>query len=182
MTRRAACAARLSYAGSIEAMWKRQRRRAWESIAGGAAIAAILAGCTAIPADVDGTLDRVEEGEVRVGITHNPPWTDTTDPSDPAGEEVRLVEEFAETLDATVVWTVDSEANLAERLHDHALDLAIGGFTDDTPWVDKAAMTVPFDDATTAGETKKHVMLTVLGENRFLTTLETFLLERGGAR
>ncbi|WP_158297204.1 transglycosylase SLT domain-containing protein [Zhihengliuella sp. ISTPL4] len=163
-------------------MWKRHRRRASASVAGSVAIIAALAGCGAIPADVDGTVDRVQDGEIRVGITHNPPWTDTTDPSGPTGEEVRLVEEFAETLDATVVWTVDSEANLADRLHDHALDLAIGGFTDDTPWVDKAAMTVPFDDASTAGETKKHVMLTVLGENRFLTTLETFLLERGDAR
>lgn len=160
----------------------RPHRRAVGIVGGWLGIAALLAGCTAIPADVDGTLDKARDGEIRVGITHNPPWTDTTDPSDPAGVEVRLVEEFAETLDATVVWTVDSEANLAERLHDHALDLAVGGFTDDTPWVDKAAMTVPFDDATTAGETKKHVMLTVLGENRFLTTLETFLLDRGGAR
>lgn len=163
-------------------MSKRGLRTAFESVAGAVVVAAVLAGCTAIPADVDGTLDDVRDGELRVGITHNPPWTDTTDPSDPTGEEVRLVEEFADTLGATVVWTVDSEANLAERLHDHALDLAVGGFADDTPWADKAAMTVPFDDVTTDGETTKHVMLTVLGENRFLTTLEAFLLERGDAR
>ena len=36
----------------------------------------VLAGCAAVPADVDGTLERVRtDGELRVGVTSNVPWT-----------------------------------------------------------------------------------------------------------
>lgn len=148
-----------------------------------AGIAAVVAGCASIPADVDSSLRTVQDGgDLRVGITHNPPWTDMTDRAEPAGREVRLVEDFAASLDADVVWTEGSEALLTDQLQDRSLDLVIGGFTDDTPWTDKAAMTVPYAEESADGETKKHVMLTVLGENQFLTTLETFLIEQGGAR
>jgi hypothetical protein len=141
---------------------------------------AVLGGCAAIPADVDRTLDRVRDGELRVGITHNPPWTDTSAPTQPAGRDVDLVERFAESLDADIVWTVGSEAVLVDDLDAGALDLAVGGFTDDTPWAEKAALTRPFREDRVDGAVEKHVMLTVPGENRFLTTLETFLSEQGG--
>ncbi|MDL5351678.1 transporter substrate-binding domain-containing protein [Microbacterium sp. zg-YB36] len=141
-------------------------------------LTATFAGCTAIPADAAGTLDRVRDGEIRVGITHNPPWTDTSGP--PAGSEVELVEQLAADLDADVVWTEASEALLAEALRQGELDLAIGGFTEDTPWTDKAAVTVPYVDAIDEfGQTKKHVFLTRLGENRLLTAVEGFLRAEG---
>lgn len=150
-------------------------------IGGWLAIAAALAGCTAIPADVDGTLDKARDGQIRVGITHNPPWTDTTDPSDPAGVEVRLVEEFAETLDATVVWTVDSEANLAERLHDHASTWPSAG-SPTTPLGREGGDDRPIRRRDDRGRDEEARDAHRSGENRFLTTLETFLLERGDAR
>lgn len=143
------------------------------------AVAAVLAGCAAIPADTDHTLRRVQGGELRVGITHNPPWTNTSDPVVPFGRDVRLVQRFAEHLEADIVWTIGSETFLTDKLRDGALDLAIGGFTDDTPWTDKAAITTPFQEERVDGHAKKHVLLTVLGENRFLTTLDTFLINHG---
>lgn len=149
------------------------------AVVGVVAVVMMLSGCTGVPADVDGTLRDVQGGDLRVGITHNPPWTDTTDPDKPSGQEVRLVQQFADSIDAAVVWTVGSEAILTDQIHAGSLDLAIGGFTEDTPWTDKAALTVPYDAEQVDGTTKKHVMFTVLGENRFLTTLETFLLEHG---
>ncbi|WP_045263470.1 transporter substrate-binding domain-containing protein [Microbacterium oxydans] len=156
-----------------------KRRCSAAAIGGVVGTAMMLVGCAGIPVDVDGTLHDAQGGDLSVGITHNPPWTDTTDPDKPSGEDVRLVEKFAESIDATVVWTEGSEAILTDQLHSGSLDLVIGGFTDDTPWTDKAAITAPYDDEHVAGATKKHVMLTVLGENQFLTTLETFLLEHG---
>ena len=73
-------------------------KRRWSASAIGGIVAAamMLSGCAGIPADVDGTLRTAQGGDLRVGITHNPPWTDTTDPDTPSGEDVRLVEKFAE--------------------------------------------------------------------------------------
>lgn len=156
-----------------------KRRRGESAMVGVFAVTMMLTSCAGVPADVDGTLRDTQGGQLRVGITHNPPWTNTSDLAKPSGQEVVLVEEFADSIDATVVWTVGSEAILTDHLHTGSLDLAVGGFTDDTPWTDKAAITVPYDEEHVDGQAKKHVMLTVLGENKFLTTLETFLLEHG---
>lgn len=138
--------------------------------------ALLLSGCAAVPADADGTSARVQDGVLRAGITHNPPWTDTSTSGGPSGSEVRLVAGLAEQLDASIEWTVGAEAPLTEALHRGDLDLVIGGFTDDTPWTDKAAMTAPYiEERHSDGTTRKHVLLTRAGENRFLVTVETFL-------
>ncbi len=158
------------------------RRIGTGTVIGACSILLLLSGCTAIPADVDGTLRNVQGGELRVGITHNPPWTDTADPAAPSGREVRLVEQFADSIDATIEWTVGSEAVLADELRAGSLDLAVGGFTDDTPWTDDAAITAPYAEHRVDGTSKKHVWLTVPGENQFLTTLDTFLAEHGDDR
>lgn len=140
-----------------------------------------LAGCgLTIPSDPEGTLDRVTGGVLRVGATQAEPWVVTSGGDDPEGDEPALVEEFAETLDARVEWSVDSEESLVEALERGDLDLVVGGFTDQTPWLDRAAVTVPYTEAPGPdGAPDKHVMLTRTGENAFLVELETFLLERG---
>jgi len=144
------------------------------------AVALTATGCASIPADTAGTLDRVRDGELRVGITHNPPWTDTS--GAPAGTEVQLVERMASDLGAEIAWTQASEAVLAEALHRGELDLAIGGFTDDAPWTDRAAVTEPYAEAEDdTGRTRKHVMLARPGENRLLVALEEFLRAEGTA-
>ena len=154
----------------------RRARRA--GVASVLAVAIALSGCARIPADTAGTLDRVRDGELRVGITHNPPWTDTS--GSPAGNEVELVERWASDLGAEISWTQASESVLAEALHRGELDLAIGGFTDDTPWTDRAAMTEPYTEAPDdTGRTRKHVILARPGENRLLVTLEEFLRDEG---
>lgn len=160
---------------------RRDRRLAAIAVIG---LVTTLAGCGVVPADTDDTLDRVTGGDLRVGITHNPPWTDTSDSSDrPGGSEVDLVERLAEHLDAEIVWTESSEATLAEALNRGDLDLAIGGFTDDTPWTDLAAITTPYTEAADPyGTVKKHVFLARMGENRFLVSTEEFLREQGGDR
>lgn len=140
----------------------------------------VLAGCGAVPADVDGTLERVRaDGELRVGVTSNVPWTDTSS-AEPTGTEVDLIEEFARRHGADVAWTEGSEATLADSLKGGVIDVAIGGFTDDTPWTDKAAVTDAYAEVTASdGSVEKHVMLTRAGENRLLVELETYLREEG---
>lgn len=145
------------------------------------AVAVALAGCSLeIPADPHGTLDRVEGGLLRVGVTDNPPWTETHDGAEPTGTEVDLVEAFAERHDARVEFVDGSEATLVTALEHGDLDLLIGGFTDSAPWTDRAAMTVPYAEEPNAyGDLEKHVMIVRMGENRFMYELERFLLAEG---
>lgn len=138
----------------------------------------VLSGC-GIPADPEGTLDRVTDGTLRVGVSHNPPWTETAASGDPAGAEVRLVEQFAESLGADVEWTELSEARLIAALERGELDLVVAGLVEDTPWTDAAAITRPYTEARDAeGRTQRHVMAARMGENAFLVQLERFLAER----
>lgn len=148
-----------------------------------ALVLATLVGCSAVPADAEGTTDRVSGGVLRVGLTHNPPWVDATDPAVPLGTETELVEELAAALDAEPEWITGSEAALVTALHEGRLDLVAGGFTDDTPWSEQVAMTAPYaEERDGSGRTQKHVLLTRAGENRFLTTVEEFLAEQEGTR
>lgn len=138
---------------------------------------ALLASCSLqIPADPNGTLDRVTDGEIRIGVTHNPPRVDLANPDQPSGIEVDLATEFAEHLDAEITWVVDSEANLAKGLEAGTLDMAVAGFHDDTPWASVAGMTRSCLEGTDQfGSDVKYVLLVPLGENEFLVALENFV-------
>ncbi|WP_261165463.1 transporter substrate-binding domain-containing protein [Microbacterium sp. Marseille-Q6965] len=151
--------------------------RGVRGIAALGALAALLTGCgIQIPNDPHGTLDRVAGGTLRVGATENPPWVELED-DEPEGSEPALIEAFAAAQDATVEWTTGSEADLLDALERGRLDVVVGGFLDDTPWVDKAATTFPY--TATAGGRDKHVMLVRMGENGLLVALERFLFEEG---
>ncbi len=141
----------------------------------------LLSGCgMAIPADPHGTLDRVVDGELRVGVSNNPPWTETHDGRDPTGSEVRLIEQFAAQLGAEIEWTDGGESALVRALERGDLDLVIGGILDDTPWSERAAVTRPYAETTDEhGMHQKHAMLVRMGENGFLVELEEFLDREG---
>lgn len=152
------------------------------SAAAALVLAASLSGCaSSFPADPDGTLDRVSGGTLRVGISPNGEWTDVTDGGEASGIEVALVEEFAESIKAEVAWVEGGEEQLFTQLDEGVLDMVIGGFTDKTPWVTKAAITKPFTEVTTSKGLENHVMATAMGENAFLLELEQFLLNTEGA-
>lgn len=144
----------------------------------------MLAGCSAtIPADPNGTLDRVTGGTLRVGVSPNPPWTDLPNgtEADPHGTEVRLVEDFAESIKAEVEWVTGGEEALIGRLERGELELVIGGLTARSPWAEKVALTYRYTETTgPEGEKALHVMAVPMGENAFLVELESFLLEADG--
>ena len=146
------------------------------------ALLLVLSGCgLTIPTDPEGTLDRVRsDGVLHAGAAPNPGWVETAGPAqDPAGREVELVEDFADSLGAEVEWTVATEEYLVTLLEAGDLDVAVGGFTDQNPWVTKAALTRPYAEEEVAGTTEKHVMMTRFGENALLAELETWLDEHG---
>ncbi|WP_403020260.1 transporter substrate-binding domain-containing protein [Salinibacterium sp. GXW1014] len=151
-------------------------RLAWAAL-----IAALLGftGCgLTVPTDPDGTLEGVTDGVLRVGVTPNDDRVTIDDNGEPSGNDVELIEDFADSVDAELEWVPGSEESLVRDLEAGRLDLVIGGFTDTTPWSNKAAVTRPYLEVTEPdGTTLKLVMLAPMGENAFLTKLETFLTE-----
>lgn len=139
-----------------------------------------LLGCIAlvscsIPSDPEGTLEHIKEsGELVVGVSHAPPWTDTSD-GDVTGSEVELMKEFAAELDVRPRFVPGGEEHLVEELEEGAIDVVVGGLTVNSPWSNVAAPTRAY--AETQGAKVGHVMLVRAGENRFLTELELFLDE-----
>jgi hypothetical protein len=137
-----------------------------------------LCGCgLTIPSDPSGTLDAVRGDVLRAGVSPNAPFVDiTAGDAAPTGTEIEAIEAFADHLDADVKWTIGSEEELVRELEDGELDIVAGGLTDETPWSDKAGVTRSYDDVTDDdGSTLKLVMLAPIGENAFISDLETFL-------
>lgn len=146
----------------------------------GLCLAVLLASCGGFPADPNGTLDRVEGGELRVGVSHSPPFAVLDGSREPAGSEVDLVRDFAASLDAEVRWTAAGEESLLDALGEGELDLVIGGISDNSPWTDKGALTRPYREVPGPGGTaRKLVFVAPLGENAYLMRLERFLQDSG---
>jgi ABC-type amino acid transport substrate-binding protein len=143
-------------------------------------VALLLTACgLSIPTDPNGTLDRVTDGRLRVGISPNGELT-TVDDGQYGGTEAELVKDFADSLNAQIEWTVGSEEALVRGLEHNSLDLVIAGITDQSPWAERAAPTRPYAEAPDAwGTDHKLVMLVPMGENAFLSELERFLDEQG---
>ncbi|MDR6689913.1 ABC-type amino acid transport substrate-binding protein [Microbacterium sp. 1154] len=143
----------------------------------------MLAGCgIRIPSDPDGTLDAVEGGVLRAGVSPNGEWV-RGDEGEPTGIEIDALTAFARSLDADVEWTVGSEESLVRGLGEGDLDVVAGGLTEKTPWTSKAGVTRPYAEAPLEdGSTVKLVMLVPLGENAFVSRLETFLIDEVEAR
>lgn len=151
-----------------------------------ASVAAIgLAGCggLTIPADPDGTLRTVSGGELHVGVSPDPGLVEDLDPDGgtPTGSLPDLVEGFADSIDAEIEWTEGSEETLVGMLERGDLDLIAGGFTSDTPWIDKAGITRGYPEIEGA-DGREIVLLVPLGENAFLSAMERYLDEEVGSR
>ena len=166
-------------------MRRRSRLRFGRDLMAGLTLVSVLSLCgcgLTIPSDPSGTLDAVRGGVLRAGVSPNAPFVDVTGVDDeptgtePSGTEVEAIEAFADHLDADVEWTIGSEEELVRDLEDGELDLVAGGLTDETPWSDKAGVTRSYDDVTDDdGSVLKLVMLAPMGENAFISELETFL-------
>lgn len=148
-----------------------------------AALAAVtvLAGCGAIPADPDGTLDAVRGGVLRVGAVEHDGWLEESDEGH-RGRDAELVRSFAAELDASVDWQTGPEHELVARLEEGALDLVVGGIPADAPWTDRTGVSRPYGrDTEPDGRVVDRVMLVPRGENAFLLELDRLLAARSGS-
>ncbi len=71
---------------------------------------------------------------------------------------------------------MESEESLVDGLESGALDLAVGGMTDPTPWSDRVSVTRGFTGIPGAEDTPV-VFLLPMGENATQSALERYLDE-----
>jgi polar amino acid transport system substrate-binding protein len=128
-------------------------------------------GCGNFPRDTEHTLQRIQQGILRVGVTHHPPFT-VTDHGELSGPEIALVTEFAARHGAQVRWTISSEADLFEQLKQNELDLVVGGITTQSPYRSHAGFTQPH----TRRSGKRYVLAASAGEHAFLLALDRFII------
>ena len=120
----------------------RRHQRRLGVVVGAVITGVVVTGCQ-WPRDVDGTVERVRGGTLRVGVVQSEPWVSASG-SQPTGVEVRLVAELAQDLDAQVSWAPGPTAELVSALHDGALDLVVGGLTAQDPWTQEVSFTRPY--------------------------------------
>ncbi|AWH93633.1 substrate-binding periplasmic protein [Dietzia lutea] len=143
--------------------------------------AILLAGCSSIPADADGALDRAQNGTLAVGVSEHPPWTFVGPDGGVTGREADLIEGFAEKIGAEIEWHIGPESVLADAIKEGELDVVIGGLTSSAPWSDKMALTRSYAAvATKDGQTDDMVMGVPLGENALMIALERHLAHEHG--
>jgi len=138
-----------------------------------------LSGCgLSIPADPDGSLARITGGILRAGASPSGELVTAVD-GEVAGPLPELIEGFARSRDARVVWTVDSEEDLVDDLAAGRLDVAVGGMTDATPWEERVSVTRGYPGIPGSGGASVVVLLP-LGENALQSALEAYLDQEVG--
>ncbi|MDY0828048.1 hypothetical protein SK224_02795 [Microbacterium sp. BG28] len=140
-------------------------------------LAAALAGC-GVPADPDGSLDRITGGVLRAGASPSGDLV-VVDGGEVSGVLPEVVEDFAASRDARVEWTVDSEEDLVDDLASGRLDVAVGGMTAQTPWAEQVSVTRAYPDLPGANGADV-VLLLPMGENGLQAAIERFLDEELG--
>jgi len=114
------------------------------------AIAAVLigalaaSGCSDFPKDNAETLKQLQAGrEMKVGVTHNPPWTVVAE-GRIEGVEPALVTQWAQSLGTRARFVTGPADDLVEALYKRELDVLVMGLTDKTPHSGKLALSQPY--------------------------------------
>ncbi|WP_295776507.1 hypothetical protein [uncultured Microbacterium sp.] len=142
------------------------------------ALMLVLSGCgIRIPADPDGTLERISGGDLRVGASPAAGLV-SVNGDEVSGSMAVAVNGFAASREAHVVWTVGSEEELVDGLENGRLDLAIGGMTEQTPWSERVSVTRSYPALSPDG--REIVFLLPMGENALQSALEGYLDDKAG--
>jgi polar amino acid transport system substrate-binding protein len=107
-------------------------------------LAAITATGCQYPRDPDGTLNRVDGGVMRVGVTEADPWVLLEGARPVGGAEVVLARRFARELGARIEWVQGSEEELVDAAKEGQVDLILGGLTSKSRWKKDVAFTRPY--------------------------------------
>ncbi len=110
------------------------------------ALAALVSASCDFPQDPRGTLDKVQDGTMRVGIVNHDPWT-RMEEGHASGVEVELLREFAGELETEIVFVQGTVPELLEAARQGEVDVVAGGFTDTSAGVSEgkeAGITSPY--------------------------------------
>ena len=147
------------------------------------ALAATMTGCLGtVPRDPDGTLDTVTDGTIRVGVSLEPEVAEAGEAPDdaPRGPLADLARDYADSIDARISCVPAGEETLVSMLEDGDIDLAIGGFSDQTPWSERVGTTRGYADLPGL-KGRTIVWLVPAGENALLSDVELFLDSEAGS-
>jgi polar amino acid transport system substrate-binding protein len=106
-------------------------------------VAIAATGCQ-YPRDPDGTLNRVEGGVMRVGVTEADPWVLLEGDRPVGGAEVELARRFARDVGARIEWVQGSEEELVDAAKEGQVDLILAGLTNKSRWKKDVAFTRPY--------------------------------------
>jgi polar amino acid transport system substrate-binding protein len=112
-------------------------------------LAALLAAGCQYPRDPDGTLNRVEGGVMRVGVTAADPWVLLEGDEPSGGVEVELARRFARDVGARIEWVHGSEEELVDAAKEGQVDLILAGLTSKSRWKKDVAFTRPYVETRT---------------------------------
>lgn len=104
---------------------------------------ALLSSACQFPRDTHGTLDKVQDGVLKVGVTENPPWVIRTE-SGAEGVEAEIILVFADSLNAEVEWHWGTETELLQALSQHQIHVVMGGLTQQSPKKKGTVQTEPY--------------------------------------
>ncbi|HYD08051.1 MAG TPA: hypothetical protein VEC60_20110 [Reyranella sp.] len=140
------------------------------------ALVAAAAACADYPRDIDGTLDRIRESRVlRVGATLAP-------------DDVDLAQDYVSRLERATGARATMSAGPAEQqialLEAGELDLVIGDFAEDSPWLTEVAVIEPLNERVVGDRMVGLAPVAANGENRWIMLLEREVrnLRAGGKR
>lgn len=136
----------------------------------------LLTSCD-LPKDPAGTLERVREGRLAVGVSEAPPWITRNGNGEPGGIEAALVRHLAERLGTDVHWVWGTPTEHVDALERFELDLVAGGHTRRSPLARPVAPTRTWYVSTERREETRvlkhdHVFLVPPGENGWLLWLD----------
>lgn len=107
-------------------------------------LVAVAATACQYPRDPDGTLNRVDGGVMRVGVTEADPWVLLEGDRPVGGAEVELARRFARDVGARIDWVQGSEEELVDAAKEGQVDLIVGGLTSKSRWKKDVAFTRPY--------------------------------------
>jgi polar amino acid transport system substrate-binding protein len=98
------------------------------------ALAALISASCDFPHDPRGTLDKVQNGTMRVGIVNHDPWT-RMEEGRASGVEVELLRDFAGEVETEIAFVQGTVPELLEAARLGEVDVVAGGFTSNSPGV-----------------------------------------------
>lgn len=95
------------------------------------------------PRDIEHSLEHIQGGIMRVGVSENPPWVIRT-ASGAAGLEPEMIKALAQRLDADIQWHWGTESELMLALAERQLDIAVGGLIEKSSLSKDATFSQPY--------------------------------------